>query len=461
MTPLVPLAMFGWIPLVLFLFARLRPHRAAIAAYLLAWMFLPQHVYSIPGLPDYSKMTAASYGVLLGTCLFNRAAFANFRFSPLDLPVTLWCASSFCSSLSNGLGAYDGVSATLGKVAAWGIPYFIGRIYFDRTEALQDLCLGMFLGALVYIPFCWFELVMSPRLHKIVYGFHPHVFGQTKRGGGWRPVVFMKHGLMTAMWMVCGALAGLRLLASRRINPRLPGLPMISAGLAVVVLLVTTILCKSLGSFVLLLAGLAAIWAAGRFRTLLPVLAIMFIPMAYMSTRGTGLWDAQNLIETARSASNDERAESLAFRVKNENVLIEKALQQPTFGWGGWRRSFIRNDQGVAVSVPDGLWILAFGQNGLFGLAFLSLTLLLPQLLFARLFPAARWNEPAVAALVPLSVLLGLFMIDNLFNDMFNPIMLLSAGGLTGLYVRGTSGQPLFADGVAPTPPAMPATRLL
>jgi hypothetical protein len=38
-----------------------------------------------------------------------------------------------------------------------------------------------------------------------------------------------------------------------------------------------------------------------------------------------------------------------------------------------------------------------------------------------------------VAALVPLSMMLGMFMIDNLLNDMFNPVMLLSAGGLTGL----------------------------
>ena len=40
-----------------------------------------------------------------------------------------------------------------------------------------------------------------------------------------------------------------------------------------------------------------------------------------------------------------------------------------------------------------------------------------------------------MAAVAPLSVLLGVFMIDNLFNDMFNPTMLLSAGGLTSLYL--------------------------
>jgi hypothetical protein len=67
--------------------------------------------------------------------------------------------------------------------------------------------------------------------------------------------------------------------------------------------------------------------------------------------------------------SSEERAGSLAFRIKNENMLVQKALQQPLFGWGGWKRSFIcAKTTGETVSVPDGLWIIAFGQNGLFGL---------------------------------------------------------------------------------------------
>jgi hypothetical protein len=66
-------------------------------------------------------------------------------------------------------------------------------------------------------------------------------------------------------------------------------------------------------------------------------------------------------------------------------------------------------------------------------------------------------------AIAPLSLLLGLFMIDNLFNDMFNPVMLLSAGGLTGLYIRHERGEPLHVDetGAAPPPPISLEPRLL
>ena len=459
MTPMVPIAMFGWIPLVLGLFARLKAHHAVIAGFLLAWMFLPQYDYELPGLPNYSKISAASYGILAGTLIFNRQAFARVRPCVADMPVVLWCVAPFLSSVTNGLGVWDGLSASLGKVTTWGIPYFIGRLYFDRTEALRDLCLGIFLGALIYVPFCLFEMVMSPRLHKMVYGWHPAQFGQSRRGSSWRPVVFMKHGLMAAMWMTSGALAGVRLWASRNLGRRLPLIPMATLP-AVVVVVVVVLMFSSFGALALMVMALALIAVVTRMRRSWPMLVVVAIPILYMTTRGTGAWDGQNLIDASAALSSEERADSLAFRIKNENVLVQKALQQPVFGWGGWKRSFIFNDSGAAVSVPDGLWVLAFGQNGLFGLSCLTLTLLLPQLLFLRRYPAARWGEPAVAAVVPLSLMLGIFMIDNLFNDMFNPVMLLSAGGLTGLSLRRLDEDAGFASAAAvPDEPMRP--RLL
>ena len=459
-TPLVPLMMFGWIPFVLGLFKRLRPHHAVIAGFLLAWMFLPQYDYELPGLPNYSKISAASYGILLATYLYNRAAFRAFQFHPFDLPVILWCVSAFISSVSNGLGPWDGLSAMLGKITMWGIPYFIGRIYFGNTEALRDLCIGIFLGALVYIPFCLYEVVMSPRLHKIFYGWHPHHFGQTKRGGGWRPVVFMEHGLMNAMWMAGGSLAGICLYASKNLGKRLPVIPLPSL-LAVIAVVVTFFLCKSMGAFLLMVGGLVAIFAATRMRISWLLWVIMLYPGFYMVTRGTGAWDAQNLLHMVQTYTSEERSGSLGFRIDNENILSEKARERMVFGWAGWKRAWVRDDAGETISVPDGLWIIAYGQNGVFGLTALALTLLLPQLLFLRRYPTARWREPVVAAMVPLSMLLGLFMIDNLLNDMFNPIMLLIAGGLTGLAIRppdtalDVPGLSAASDVVAPRTPRL------
>jgi hypothetical protein len=116
---------------------------------------------------------------------------------------------------------------------------------------MEHLCFGFFFGTLVYIPFCLYEVVMSPRLHRIVYGFHPHSFGQAKRGGGWRPVVFMHHGLMNSMWMVSGFLSGFSLALSGRLKSLMPKfarpftLPLLLA------LFVTILLLKSTGAFAL------------------------------------------------------------------------------------------------------------------------------------------------------------------------------------------------------------------
>lgn len=433
--------MFGWLPLVIYLFSRIKPtHHAVIAGFLLAWMYLPQAIFKIPVIPAYNKISAAGYGILLGAYLFDRERLLKFRPHLADLPIFLWCLSPFCSSVSNGLGMYDGLSATEAKIAEWFIPYFIGRTYFGSLENLKDLTTGLLLGALLYMPLCWFEFVLSPQLHRMVYGFHPHEFGQAKRAGGWRPVIFMKHGLMTSMWMVSGSLSGVCLFLSKNLGKNLPllnlpTLPLLS------ILLCTTFLMKSFGALALLVAALTSIFVVTRFRTMLPVLALGLIPLAYESTRGTGWWDAQNLIKAAASASNEDRAESLAFRIRNENLLIEKALQRGWFGWGGWQRSFIFNERGVATSVPDGLWIVALGQNGLTGLATLTLTLVLPQFLFIFMFPPKLWRDPRVAAVAPLPLLLGVFMVDNLFNDMFNPTMLLSAGGITALFIRRLNGE--------------------
>ncbi len=60
---LVYVALFGWVPLVLVLFAVLPPRRAVIFSFLIAWLFLPMSHLKLDGIPDYNKMSAACFGV--------------------------------------------------------------------------------------------------------------------------------------------------------------------------------------------------------------------------------------------------------------------------------------------------------------------------------------------------------------------------------------------------------------
>ena len=45
-------------------------------------------------------------------------------------------------------------------------------------------------------------------LGREIYGFNQHMFAQAVRESGYRPVVFMQHGLMVALFLVSGSIIG-------------------------------------------------------------------------------------------------------------------------------------------------------------------------------------------------------------------------------------------------------------
>jgi len=463
-TPLVPITMFGWIPLVLYLFSRLPARRAVIASFVGAWLFLPNAFYKfVAGIPAYDKMSATCLGVLLGAAFFDSARFARFRFQAVDIPMLAWCVCPFFSSVANDLGAYDGLAATFRATVSWGLPWYIGRIYLDSTEALHDLAMGFFLGGLAYVPFCLYETRMSPQLHRMFYGFYAHSdFAQTLRMGGYRPMVFMEHGLMLGLWMAGASLAGIWLHLNGLLKQALGkwALP------SLLTLLVTTVLVKSMGAFGLMLMGTGALLAAKKFKTSFLALLLVVVPIFYIFTRSTGTWDGSDVVD-ALTAMQPDRASSLQFRLDNENILLAKARQQLVFGWGGWGRARVYDDSGEDVSVTDGLWIIVLGNQGLFGLFALTLLLLLPAILLLKRVPPGQWGDPDIAPEAALAVLVNLYMIDCLLNAMVNPMYALVAGGLCSHLTDTRTGAETPGEevpGLAAPSPAMHAgsrTRIL
>ena len=131
--------MIGWIPVVILLFMSQPYRRAVLYAYLAAWLFLPPRmVYFLPGLPDYTKMSATTMGVLLATAIFDMDRLVRFRPRWFDLPMVLWCIAPMFSSITNGLGAYDGASESFALVISWGAPYLVGRLYFNSFEGVRE-----------------------------------------------------------------------------------------------------------------------------------------------------------------------------------------------------------------------------------------------------------------------------------------------------------------------------------
>ena len=443
MTILVPITLYGWIFVAVALFAVMTPRRAVLAAYLLAWLFLPQAGIPFKGFPDLDKISATGLGALIGVVLFDAGRLLRFRPSWVDLPIAVWCLASIPSAMTNELPPeatsqlYDGMSGVVKDIFLWGIPYLIGRLYFNDLAALRELAIGLFMGGLLYVPFCAYELKMSPQLHQMVYGFHPSNFLMTIRFGGWRPMVFMQHGLMVGMWMTSASLVGVWLWRTRALT----SICHIPVSVLVVALVVITVLCKSTGAIILLLLGLGILFANSALRSSVVLVIALSLTPLYMLARTQGLWDGRELVDVAKMIS-DERADSIEGRLDNEDQLIEKASKKPWFGWSGWGGWRVYDPKtGEDITVSDGMWVIARGEKGMVGLISVTCIVLLPFALLLRRIPARYWSTRAAGPPAALAMLLMLYSIDNLFNAMLNPIYLLAAGGLSGFYLMAPQLQ--------------------
>ncbi len=422
--------MLAWVPIVVVLFAVLRPKVAVLTAYLLAWLFLPMANYDLPQIPDYTKMTATSYGVVLGILLFDFGRLFTFRPKWFDVPVAMFCViAPIGAALANSppLQLYDGLSESARHVAVWLLPYAVGRLYFTSLEDLRVIVVAVVAGALVYVPICWFEARFSPQLHRWVYGWYQHHFVHAHRAGGFRPRGFMQSGLMTATWVCSGALIAWCLWQAR-VKLRL-GAYQVQAWWVVLALAATAVVAKGMGALILAFGGLCVLLASKWLNTRVFLVLLLCAPPVYTYVRAQDMWNAENLIALIETVSAD-RAQSLEFRVENDRVLADHAMQQPWFGWSGFNRSIVKMPDSKNNAVPDGMWIILLGKTGVVGLAGFLAALILPVVLFLRRFPATLWFTPTVAPLTAISIVLSLYAVDCLFNAMENPIFILMAGAM-------------------------------
>ncbi len=434
MTLLVPITLFTWPLVVVALFACLRPSLATAYAFAAGWCFLPVAGYSLPGVPDYTKSFATIIGVLLGIGIFSPSNFLRLRPSVLDLPSVILCCAPFVTSITNGLGPYDGMSAAVNHCVTWGLPYWIGRCTYTNYDEIADLTQAIIVCGLIYVPLCLWEVKMSPQLHRHIYGYQQHSFAQTFRGGGWRPVVFMQHGLQVAMWM-CGCLI---LCFSQWWIGRTQLLCRMPMTLVFTAFGVTFLLLKSTGAYALALLGFVLLLLVRRQRASWPLLAIPLLVVLYLAGRTSEIYTGRGLEDFTREYVGEARADSLKTRLDNEDRLIAKAKEQWLFGWGGWGRNRVYNDRGRDITITDGLWIIVFGVNGMVGLSAWYAVFLGGPCAVA-LFSPSRWRSlapPDAANLAGLSTICSLSALDSLPNAMVLPIFTVTVGALVTIANR-------------------------
>jgi hypothetical protein len=168
-------------------------------------------------------------------------------------------------------------------------------------------------------------------------------------------------------------------------------------------------------------------------RTYLLVYVMCAVPIGYMLARSVGGWKGDNVVAAVQRYFGDERAQSMEFRFNNETLLLDRAAEHRAFGWGLTGKFLILKEDGTIESVPDGLWVIAIGTTGLFGLFSLYGALLLPLVLLGRRIRAEAWGGALFVGPSVMAVLIAMHAIDNLINAMINPLFILALGGLTGL----------------------------
>ncbi|HEV3138450.1 MAG TPA: hypothetical protein VGZ26_11115, partial [Pirellulales bacterium] len=184
-----------------------------------------------------------------------------------------------------------------------------------------------------------------------------------------------------------------------------------------------------------------------------PILVMCLPAVIYPIIRTGGAWDGMQMVHLAESTVGAERAQSLEFRLQNEDILSNKALQRFWWGWGRFGRSRVFNEFGKDVSTTDGEWIIALGQSGVVGLAAVTMIYLLPPIRLWWRLKGPLWADPSFAAVTAFAVILTLYATDNILNAMINPVITVVMGGVNGAVLRRIASPTEPAEVFAATLP--------
>jgi len=446
MTIQIYLALFGWPLVSLVLCGTLGARRGICACFVFGYLLLPSVAVQLTdGLPSYNKDFAVSVGALLGALAFDPGPLSRLRLQWFDLLVVVAWVSWGVSSLANGLGLQESLLMWWFYAMYAGIAYFLGRCYLVGPTALRDLAITIVAGTMVYAVGAIIEMRMSPQFNVWIYGFQTFAFWETRRDlqigsfalGGYRPRVFLPTGLALAIWMAAGTIVAWSLwLGGHRLRLLKLRIGTISVGLAII-----TVLCRGTGAFALMFAAILTLLATKWLRWKQSILWIPAFVVLYLATGllGNFLPVREPLVLASDALFGVTRSGSLDFRFRHEDALVDKALQAPIFGWGGWNRNRVDKDTAAEVlgkdSVTDGWWIIILGQRGLVGLIGTYGWMLVPATLAVLWAIRVKAPPPVFYAVVGLSAWSTMFALDQLLNGFNHPVQALVAGALGSFVV--------------------------
>lgn len=443
-----------WPLVTLALFLRLPVARAFVVTIVAGYLLLPPPpaVFDLPLLPPVGKEripVLAAFAVLwlrargtyelLPRSTLARALLAVFVLSPVLTYVTNTEPVFFGTIGLPGMRPFEALALAI-QQAMLALNFLLARALLtgpgapdlsaddDGGANLRLVLLALFVGGLVYSLPMLIEVRLSPQLNNMIYGYFQHYFAQAIRGDGFRPLVFLNHGLWAAFFAMSAFAAALALW--RIDNSRRRILYLLLAGYLGAVL----VLCKTLGA---LLYGLLLVPLIALFSTLWQIRLAAFVGLlavSYPLLRTADVVPYDRMVAQAAKVSID-RANSLQFRFDNEKVLFDRAGLKPAFGWGTWGRNQILDPvSGNFKTVTDGRWIITLGVFGWVGYIAEFGLLVLPLFLLWRIARKPGAQLPRAAGV--LALMLAINLIDLIPNATLTPITWMIAGALLGTAER-------------------------
>ena len=412
--------------------------RATLWSILGAYLLLPKGTeVDLPMLPPMDKESLPNLAAFF-VCriVLGKRVPLLPRYGAAHALMLVYIVSPFITALLNtdpvvagstyipGMNLYDALSAVI-RQFLFILPFLLGLQFFKSVKDIEAMLMVLVVAGLWYSLPMLFEVRMSPQLHTWLYGYFPHSFVQQMREGGFRPVVFIGHGLLVAFFAMTAVVAAAALTRIR------PLIGQFSSGAITGYLMVVLLLCKSMASIVY--AGtLVTVVFLCRPKTQVRLAVIMVsIALTYPLARGAGWFPVQEISELS-SAISEARAESFDFRMRNEDMLLDKANLRPWFGWGTWGRNRIYDPRsGKDLSVTDGRWIQVIGSFGWIGLIAEFGLLALPVFSSVKTLRYIKSRREAVI-MAAVTLLLGINVLDLLPNNTMSPMTWLMAGALLG-----------------------------
>lgn len=430
--------LIAYVPLAIALHLSLRRDLAVASLMIGAVLFLPElvffdapgipplHKHSIPALVTYAYLSTSKDRPPVKPSFFVFVVGSMILLGDVGTVLTNMDALVLAPGLVNpGFRFSEIISRVIVSLLTLLLPFLIARRVFRTPEQVLTLLRVVSTLGVVYAFMMLIEIRLSPQLHHWVYGYLHTGWGMTKRGGGFRPVVFMAHGLATTLFLVIAIFATVPL---GKLKEKVVQLP---ANAVLFFLLLVLALSNSMGSLIYgIFITPVLLFAPPRFNTFLATFGSAFI-LSVPLLRMANVLPLDEVISTFVSI-NPDRAQSLEFRFMNEELILEKWETRPWFGFGSHGRDRIYDGAGNDITVLDGAWIIALIQRGIVG--FLGMFLLLLGPIWMARKRVGAIPDPRVRALftgLVMMVLVSSF--DLLLNGLFHCLPLFFAGALAGL----------------------------